>query len=238
MARVKSLIYAIRAGHKPDVYDQGYGDGQEQDQVRDFPRPVYGLFDDQRDASWFVHHKPTHCEDWCCNQQVEHFVNHASGKAELNEEQNERVKLILSGCNVFFTGSAGSGKSTATNTAFKRLVAAGKRVGKTAPTALAALNIGGQTYFRLAGWSGNSKKRSLRELESDARSQKRQQAVEDTQRGRRHNHRRNQHGRCSSAGSPRSMLSSYPPARKMRLCREGSLIQLQCATYLRGPWIW
>ncbi|KAF2257452.1 hypothetical protein BU26DRAFT_44171 [Trematosphaeria pertusa] len=64
---------------------------------------------------------------------------------ELCDEQRRVVELILQGHNVFYTGSAGCGKSTVLRAFVKELKAQGKKVRITAPTNIAALNIGGIT---------------------------------------------------------------------------------------------
>lgn len=166
------LYYAVRSGKAPDVYHQWYGKGQAQDQVRDFKSAVYDLFDDDMHASWFVNHKSANCKDWCCNGAVHHPVHHAPARVELNDEQKYVIKVVESGRNVFYTGSAGSGKSTVLHSIVKNRIDAGKRVEKLAPTGLAALNIGGQTYFKFAGWNADSRKRSIHVLEAMARRKK------------------------------------------------------------------
>ena len=61
---------------------------------------------------------------------------------QLGSEQNLALQLMLSGKNVFLTGSAGTGKSTVINT-FKEQYKGNCVV--VAPTGIAALNVGGQT---------------------------------------------------------------------------------------------
>jgi ATP-dependent DNA helicase PIF1 len=65
----------------------------------------------------------------------------------LCREQQELVDLIMSGRNVFFTGSAGCGKSTVLKAAIDQLKAQGKRVVVATPTGKAALNVDGITLF-------------------------------------------------------------------------------------------
>lgn len=69
---------------------------------------------------------------------------------ELSFEQNSAIQLMLSGKNVFLTGSAGTGKSTVIN-AFKKQTRGNCVI--VAPTGVAALNVRGQTihsFFMLA----------------------------------------------------------------------------------------
>ncbi|KNG47236.1 atp-dependent dna helicase pif1 [Stemphylium lycopersici] len=71
----------------------------------------------------------------------------------LSAEQEHVVDLIVrSNKNVFYTGSAGCGKSTILNDAVKQLIGSGKRVQILAPTNLAAYHVNGQTTWSFAGW--------------------------------------------------------------------------------------
>ncbi|USP82420.1 hypothetical protein yc1106_09694 [Curvularia clavata] len=88
---------------------------------------------------------------------------------ELSAEQKYVVDLIVEGGhNVFYTGSAGCGKSTILKAFVRKLVAKGKRVNIVAPTNLAALNVGGQTTWAYAGWTPDSLKLPLDKLKADA----------------------------------------------------------------------
>jgi len=82
----------------------------------------------------------------------------------LSSEQQHVVDLILQGHNVFYTGSAGCGKSTILKAFVKELKAQGKEVRIVAPTNLAALNVNGQTTWSYAGWTPDSMKKSLDKL--------------------------------------------------------------------------
>lgn len=88
---------------------------------------------------------------------------------QLCEEQASLVDLIVGGGgNVFYTGSAGVGKSTVL-TAFRReLAAKGLKVNVIAPTGRAALDINGQTTWSYAGWVPSSMAKPLEQLRSDA----------------------------------------------------------------------
>jgi hypothetical protein len=79
----------------------------------------------------------------------------------LKPEQQKVVDLILEGHNVFYTGSAGCGKSTILKAFVKQLKLRGKSVKIVAPTNLAALNVGGVTTWSYAGWTPDSMKKSL-----------------------------------------------------------------------------
>lgn len=83
-------------------------------------------------------------------------------------EQADLVDLICSGRNVFYTGSAGCGKSTVLKAFTKRLRNMGKRVRVLAPTGRAALQVGGQTFWTFAGWTPEHIKKPLAELRQSA----------------------------------------------------------------------
>lgn len=87
-------------------------------------------------------------------------------------EQQRVVDLILAGRNVFYTGSAGSGKSTILKSAVRQLQQRGKRVKIVAPTNLAALNVGGVTTWSYAGWTVQSMKRDIDKLMKSAMGDK------------------------------------------------------------------
>lgn len=63
----------------------------------------------------------------------------------LSDEQLRLVQLIESGRNVFYTGSAGTGKSTVLKAFVKSLREKGRRVHIIAPTGRAALGVNGTT---------------------------------------------------------------------------------------------
>ena len=82
----------------------------------------------------------------------------------LCQEQQALVDLIMSGNNVFFTGSAGCGKSTVLKVAIRQLEAQGRKVNVLAPTGIAALNVGGMTIHSYMGWQPQSNAWSLEGL--------------------------------------------------------------------------
>ena len=83
-------------------------------------------------------------------------------------EQAALVDLICAGRNVFYTGSAGCGKSTVLKAFTKRLEGMGKKVHILAPTGRAALQVNGATTWTYAGWTPNSHKKPLKELQKSA----------------------------------------------------------------------
>jgi hypothetical protein len=83
-------------------------------------------------------------------------------------EQQQVVDLILEGHNVFYTGSAGCGKSTVLKAFVSQLRQKGRKVQILAPTNLAALNVGGQTTWNFAGWTPDSMKKPLDKLMNNA----------------------------------------------------------------------
>ena len=83
--------------------------------------------------------------------------------SNLCAEQLRLIKLVLSGVNVFYTGGAGTGKSTVLRALVKELQQRGRHVQVVTPTGISALNVGGSTYFTWAGWNpGVMKSRSRR----------------------------------------------------------------------------
>ena len=84
------------------------------------------------------------------NQERKTFAE-VSSQVMLNSEQMEVVKSVVEdGLSVFYTGSAGTGKSVVLREIIRLLYAqfGYSRVGLTASTGLAACNIGGQTLHR------------------------------------------------------------------------------------------
>ena len=98
----------------------------------------------------------------------------------LCQEQIDLIELILTGRNVFYTGSAGCGKSTVLNCFRQCLREMSKRVFIIAPTGRAALDINGVTFWSYAGWTPDSMKRSIRELEKNATKKRVKKRLEDT----------------------------------------------------------
>ncbi|KAJ0119545.1 hypothetical protein J7T55_013748 [Diaporthe amygdali] len=87
---------------------------------------------------------------------------------QLCPEQAELVSLIEQGHNVFYTGSAGCGKSTVLKAFVKRLRQSGKQVRIIAPTGRAALNVGGSTTWTFAGWTPSSHKLPIDKIKQGA----------------------------------------------------------------------
>ncbi|KXT04591.1 hypothetical protein AC578_8728 [Pseudocercospora eumusae] len=84
----------------------------------------------------------------------------------LTAEQQKVVDAALRGRrSIFYTGAAGSGKSTVLIAIRRGLCAKGKRVEVVAPTGRAALDVGGTTTWSFAGWQPDSMKQPIRELE-------------------------------------------------------------------------
>lgn len=71
-----------------------------------------------------------------------------SGKVILNEEQKKAFEVMMDGNNVFLTGNAGTGKSFLLQAYINYCQEKNKNVVVTAPTGIAALNLGGSTIHR------------------------------------------------------------------------------------------
>lgn len=85
-------------------------------------------------------------------------------ESPLHEEQAKIVAAVEEGYNVFYTGSAGTGKSTVLKAFVKGLKAQGKQVDIVAPSGIAALAIGGSTIYSYAGWHPDVFKNGLEKL--------------------------------------------------------------------------
>lgn len=66
---------------------------------------------------------------------------------ELCGEQLRVADLVAWGENVFYTGGAGTGKSTVLRAIVRELREQGRRAQVVTPTGISALNVGGSTYF-------------------------------------------------------------------------------------------
>lgn len=88
---------------------------------------------------------------------------------QLNAEQQHVVDLIMQGKNVFYTGSAGCGKSTVLQAAVRQLRKTNKNVHVLAPTGKAALGVGGETTWSYLGWVVPDRKSSFEQLVADRR---------------------------------------------------------------------
>lgn len=94
----------------------------------------------------------------------------AQGEPELplHPEQEKVVDLIMSGANVFCTGSAGTGKSMVLASFVKKLEGQGKHVDIVAPTGISASHVGGQTLLKFAGWYPDVFKNTMKDLKGKA----------------------------------------------------------------------
>jgi ATP-dependent DNA helicase PIF1 len=106
--------------------------------------------------------------------------NEADPLRFLCEEQARLVKIIEGGHNVFFTGGAGTGKSTVLRATVEALREGQKHVAVVTPTGISALNVQGITYFMFAGWRPGDMKKSLSEIQTMAMSKARRERVKKT----------------------------------------------------------
>ncbi len=72
-------------------------------------------------------------------------------RVELSAEQKHILTLVSNGKNLFITGPGGTGKSTVIEAIKEKLASSRKKFFVTAPTGIAALNIGGCTIHSFAG---------------------------------------------------------------------------------------
>lgn len=82
----------------------------------------------------------------------------------LSPEQQNVVDQTVARQNVFYTGSAGCGKSTVLHAIRRSLREMGLTVRVMAPTGIVALAIGGDTTWRFAGWNPATFKKPLEEM--------------------------------------------------------------------------
>lgn len=99
--------------------------------------------------------------DESCSQELE-LLDQAAPR--LCPEQQMVVQLAVEGKNIFYTGSAGCGKSTVLHAITERLREMDKKVHVMAPTGKAALAINGTTTWTYAGWNPNDFKNDIQFL--------------------------------------------------------------------------
>ena len=75
----------------------------------------------------------------------------AAPSVPLGADQAKVLEAVQSGRNVFMTGVAGTGKSYTIAAVVEWLRSQGKNVAVTAPTGVAAINIGGETLHSMVG---------------------------------------------------------------------------------------
>lgn len=117
-----------------------------------------------------------------------HLIRHDLGSNEqtrtiswsLSREQFRVLGLVLSGVNVFYTGGAGTGKSTVLQALVEELRLGGRRVQVVAPTGISALNVGGSTYYTWAGWTPGIAKMPIDEARTLAMSKQRRLRMRET----------------------------------------------------------
>ena len=106
-------------------------------------------------------------------QQLEdHTARLLVGQPPVTPEQQAVIDLILTGRNVFYTGAAGTGKSTVLRAAVQRLRHLGRQVEVVAPTGRAALAVNGITTWSYAGWTPSAHARPLDRLRAWAISER------------------------------------------------------------------
>lgn len=85
-------------------------------------------------------------------EQVTSELEKMSLEENGDEMQSKALKLVQDGENIFLTGKAGTGKSWTTGQIVKELNRRNKLVYVTAPTGIAAVNVGGCTIHSWAGF--------------------------------------------------------------------------------------
>ncbi|KAF8600729.1 hypothetical protein BDV93DRAFT_259008 [Ceratobasidium sp. AG-I] len=101
-------------------------------------------------------------------------AQHDCARVTLSSEQRRVLDMVLDGQSVFFTGSAGTGKSVLLREIIEALHVRGENVAVTASTGIAAINIGGKTLHSFAGVGlGNQNTKNLIEKARNKRTTKR-----------------------------------------------------------------
>lgn len=93
--------------------------------------------------------------------------------SNLCPEQAEILRLVARGHNIFFTGAAGTGKSTVLKAIVCHLQGQKRKVQMVAPTGIAALPLGGTTIHTYAGWNiRTGKTLPIAEMEMNAHNRR------------------------------------------------------------------
>ena len=135
------------------------------------PHPAAPLPDDD-------HSTHTTDDDVVSLANIDHQAQQVS--PSLCTEQLRLIELVLSGVNVFYTGGAGTGKSTVLRALVKELQRQGRHVQVVTPTGISALNVGGSTYFTWAGWNPGVMKKPIKEIGTLAMSKERRLRIQET----------------------------------------------------------
>lgn len=88
---------------------------------------------------------------------------------KLCAEQQRVLRLAACGHNIFYTGAAGTGKSTVLRAIVRYYHRKSARVEIVSPTGISALMVGGRTIHQFAGWSLVAERTPIKRLERDAR---------------------------------------------------------------------
>lgn len=96
----------------------------------------------------------------CCNcfWHPTAYADAVISREGLILEQASVLRSVARGENVFFTGSAGTGKSKVINAVQKYLRGLGALVSTIAPTGIAAVNVDGMTLHSFASWDASAGK--------------------------------------------------------------------------------
>ncbi|KAF7554070.1 hypothetical protein G7Z17_g3171 [Cylindrodendrum hubeiense] len=123
------------------------------------PQIVLDTFGDNGPVNWHNEEpkQPLHAISLDAEEEVDTTPT-------LCKEQQDLVDLVASGRNVFYTGSAGCGKSTVLKAAVRRLKEMGRTVDIVAPTGRAALQVEGMSTWSYMGWTPDYHKFSLKDL--------------------------------------------------------------------------
>lgn len=99
-----------------------------------------------------------------CFSDPSNFADVIVAREGLVPEQAEILRSVARGSNIFFTGAAGTGKSKVIHAIQKYLRGLGAQVHTVAFSGIAAINVEGTTVHTYAGWDGNARRATLKEL--------------------------------------------------------------------------
>ena len=148
--------YAVRSGRQSGIYETWE---ECQHQISGYKGAEYKKFDTEEEAKAYISIvvKEKKRPKVVRSKEVKAFQptltkkkNHQFdvSKDKLTPEQLEAFNLMMSGCNVFLSGEAGTGKSFVLNAFINEMEQQHKNVLVCAPTGIAAIQINGATIHR------------------------------------------------------------------------------------------
>lgn len=152
--------HAVREGRDPGIYECPYMLAK---QIEGVPNK-YKSFLDKQEAIHFLDHESKDCQwrGFCCPQSPQ------DDDIQWSDEQKKVIEAVINGQNVCYLGPGGTGKSSVLREFVKALREAGQKVWVLAPTGLAALQVHGVTLDSYAGWTPETRKKSMERVMTEA----------------------------------------------------------------------